>query len=98
MTENEKLPEDFDYGERKDDGQFENYPTIDEGVFKQEPRSVYVHVDGCKQSTKMVGDLPESVARDPEWYGRTFCVACGKHVPVEEVEWKDGEDWVVNEV
>ena len=85
----------FDYGEKRPDGQYENYPTIDEGEFKQAPRKTYIHVDGCGSTTTMSGDLPESVARDPEWYTKTFCVGCGEHVPVGEVEWKDGEDWVV---
>lgn len=86
----------FDYGEKREDGQYENYPTIDEGEFEQEPRATYVHVDGCGQSTTMTGDLPESVARDPTYYTKTFCTGCGEHVLVEEVEWEDGEDWVVD--
>jgi len=88
-------PEDFDYGERCEDGQYQNYPTVDEGEFVQEPRETYIHED-CGTATTMTGDLPESVARDPTYYGKTFCAGCGKHVPVEEVEWKDGEDWVVD--
>jgi hypothetical protein len=89
-------PEDFDYGEKRPDGQYENYPTIDEGEFEQEPRDTYIHVDGCGSRTTMTGDLPESVARDPTYYTKTFCTGCGTHVPVGEVEWEDGEDWVVN--
>lgn len=88
-------PADFDYGEKKADGQYENYPTIDEGEFEQEPRDTYVHIDGCGATTKMADDLAESVARDPTYYTKTFCVGCGEHVPVEEVEWKDdGQPWV----
>lgn len=90
-------PDDFDYGEKREDGQYENYPTIEEGEFQQEPRSTYIHVDGCGESTTMTGKLPESVARDPSGYGKTFCTGCGKHVPVEEVEWRDGEDWVAED-
>ncbi|QAS68849.1 hypothetical protein HFTV1-gp16 [Haloferax tailed virus 1] len=87
---------DFDYGEKKDDGQYENYPTIDEGEFEQKPRTSYVHVDGCGERTRMTGKLPESIARDPKWYTDTYCAGCKDHVPVEEVKWIDGEDWVVN--
>lgn len=90
-------PEDFDYGERKEDGQFENYPTTDEGDFVQSVRDTYVHEE-CGTSTTMLGDLPESIARNPTYYGKTFCTTCGKHVPVEEVHWEeDGEDWVIND-
>lgn len=93
----EDPPGDFDYGERREDGQFENYPTVEEGEFEQEPRDTYVHVDGCGSRTKMKGDLPESVARDPHFYTKTFCHGCGEHVPVEEVEWTDGENWVASD-
>lgn len=85
---------DFDYGEQQDDGQYENYPTIDEGEFEQKPRDTYTHKK-CGTQTKMTGDLPESVARDPHYYTKTFCHGCGEHVSVSEVEWEDGEDWVV---
>lgn len=88
--------DDFDYGEKRDDGQYENYPTIEDGEFQQQPRDTYVHVDGCGQSTTMTGDLPESVARDPQYYTETFCAGCGTHVPVGEVEWEDGSEWVVD--
>jgi len=88
-------PEDFDYGKQREDGQYENYPTIDDGEFEQKPRDTYIHVDGCGAKTTMTGDLPESVARDPKYYSKTFCHGCGEHVPVSEVEWKDGSDWVV---
>lgn len=89
-------PGDFDYGEQREDGQYENYPTVDEGEFEQEPRDSYVHGE-CGTVTTMRGDLPESVARDPEYYTKTYCAGCQEHVPVEEVHWEeDGEDWVVN--
>lgn len=89
-------PEDFDYGARLDDGQYENYPTVDGGEFEQEPRSTYIHtVEDCGTRTSMSTDLAESVARDPTYYSKAFCTGCNKHVPVGEVEWTDGEDWVV---
>lgn len=97
MTDQDPPPSDFDYGEKRADGQYENYPTVDEGEFEQEPRDTYVHADGCGQRTTMTGDLPESVARDPAFYTKTFCAGCGEHVPVGEVEWADGSDWVADE-
>lgn len=90
-------PDDFDYGERQDDGQYENYPTVDEGEFVQEVRYTYVHdvnAGGCGEITTMSDELAESVARDPTYYGRTFCCGCNDHVPVDEVVWMtDGKDW-----
>lgn len=86
-------PEDFDYGERKEDGQFENHPTTDEGPFVQPVREKYVHEE-CGAVTEMQRDLAESVARDPDQYGKTFCANCGEYVPVGDVHWKGGgEPW-----
>lgn len=89
-------PGDFDYGEQREDGQYENYPTIEDGDFEQEPRETYIHQE-CGTRTTMTGDLPESVARDPTYYTKTYCAGCQTHVPVEEVKWADGEDWVVDD-
>jgi hypothetical protein len=87
-------PDGFDYGEEKEDGQYENYPTIDSGEFEQPVRDTYIHGE-CGTATTMRGDLPESVARDPEYYTKTFCAGCNKHVPVSEVRWEsDGKGWV----
>lgn len=98
MSEDNPPPSDFDYGERQPDGQFENYPTIDEGEFQQPVRSAYVHEE-CGTTTVMKGDLPGSVARDPRSYVKTFCAGCNEHVPVSEVHWKkDGKPWVMDDV
>lgn len=96
MTDDDPPPEDFDYGERQDDGQYENYPVTDGEQFVQEIRRTYVHTE-CNVTTKMSRELAESVARDPSYYTKTFCVGCNEHVPVEEIEWEDGESWRVNE-
>lgn len=81
-------PADFDYGERRSDGQFENHPTTDEGEFVQPVRKRYRHVDGCDGITKMGYKLAESFARDPTQYGKTFCVGCGDYHPLREFVWK----------
>lgn len=91
------MSDNFDYGEKRDDGQYENYPTIDEGDFEQPVRDTYLHKE-CGKTTTMTGDLPESVARNPSYYSKTFCTHCGKHVPVNEVLWEeDGSNWVNND-
>ena len=81
-------PEDFDYGERRDDGQYENHPTTDEGAFAQPVRDTYVHTDGCGSNTTMGTGLAESFARDPHQYGKTFCASCGDYYPLSEFTWK----------
>lgn len=47
---------------------------------------------GCGTSTHMGLALCETYARDPKFYGATYCVGCSKHLPVEEFVWdEDGE-------
>lgn len=46
---------------------------------------------GCGTVTTMGLALAETYARNPEFYGATYCVQCRKHLPVEEFIWdKDG--------
>ncbi len=49
-------------------------------------------VGGCGSVTTMGRALSETYARDPSFYGATFCVTCNKHLPVAEFIWtSDGE-------
>lgn len=51
---------------------------------------------GCGTVTTMQGKvLSESYARDPSFYGATFCIACGDYFPVGE---RNGEFvWLEND-
>ncbi len=42
---------------------------------------------GCGIVTTMGQVLAETYARDPKFYGATYCVGCQKHLPVEEFTW-----------
>jgi hypothetical protein len=54
-------------------------------------RTVYKHTV-CGGVTTMNKDLSETYARDPSFYGSTYCVHCQKHRPVGEFVWDvDGE-------
>jgi hypothetical protein len=54
-------------------------------------RNKYVHRT-CGVETRMGEALSETYARDPEFYGATFCVGCNRHLPVGEFVWSsDGE-------
>jgi hypothetical protein len=47
---------------------------------------------GCRVSTKMARELSETYAREPRFYGATYCVGCSMHLPVVEFTWNaDGE-------
>lgn len=48
---------------------------------------------GCRVKTTMGQALSETYARNPRFYGATFCVGCGTHLPVGEdgeFVWEDG--------
>jgi hypothetical protein len=49
-------------------------------------RRAYVH-NTCGVLTTMSPPLAETYARDPKFYGATYCVGCHKHLPVDEFVW-----------
>lgn len=47
---------------------------------------------GCGQVTVLGSALAETYARDPKFYGATFCFHCRKHLPVDQFAWvKDSQ-------
>lgn len=44
--------------------------------------------EGCYGVTTMSTELAETYAREPKFYGATFCAVCRKHLPVEEFIWQ----------
>jgi hypothetical protein len=54
-------------------------------------RDTYKHAK-CGSVTTMGRKLSETYARDPGFYGATFCCACNAHYPVAEFVWTaDGQ-------
>ena len=54
-------------------------------------RDAYKHA-ACGTVTTMGRALSETYARDPSFYGATFCVRCNAHFPVAQFTWTaDGE-------
>lgn len=51
---------------------------------------------GCNIVTKMDRTISETYARDPKFYGSTYCIYCKMHRPVEEFVW-EGTDIRVGE-
>ena len=50
-------------------------------------RRSYIHdrsLGGCGAVTTMGPAIAETYARQPDFYGATFCVSCSKHRPVGE--------------
>jgi hypothetical protein len=60
--------------------------------FVKPVRRSYVH-EKCGTATTMGQTLAETYARDPKFYGATYCVHCSMHRPVGEhgeFVWEDG--------
>ncbi len=58
--------------------------------FVRPVRRSYIHKK-CRSVTTMGQALAETYARDPRFYGATYCCACSMHLPVNEFVW-DGTD------
>lgn len=100
MTETvltDAVPEGRDHRELKENGQQLAYVVLSDEErakgFVRPYRDSYVHTK-CGVLTKMGRSIAETYARDPSFYGGTFCVGCGKHLPLDEFLW-DGTDQVV---
>jgi hypothetical protein len=85
-TTNKQFPKDCD-GPVPDpevgtDGQNAAYWVLSESErakgFVRPVRDTYFH-QKCLTSTRMGRALAETYARDPHFYGSTFCVHCGGH-------------------
>lgn len=60
--------------------------------FVRPVRRTYVH-EKCGVATTMSQSIAETYARDPHFYGGTYCVGCRMHLPVGEhgeFVWDDG--------
>ena len=58
--------------------------------FVRPNRTSYRH-EACATVTSMGAPIAETYARDPTFYGATYCVSCRRHRPVGEFRWLDGE-------
>lgn len=79
------------------DGQQKDYLVLsDEELakgFVRPVRRTYIH-QRCGSVTTMGTRLAETYARDPAFYGSTFCVHCGDHYLVGmngEFVWENGD-------
>lgn len=98
-TTDGKFPQSFDAGAPAPidpaTGQHGQYWVLSESErargFVRPVRRSYIHAT-CGVETRMGLALCETYARDPKFYGATFCVGCRMHLPVAEFRWvEDGE-------
>ena len=77
-------------------GQNEKYLILSEEErakgFTRPLRRSYIHKT-CGTETTMGLALCETYARNPKFYGATFCVGCRTHLPISEFNWtEDGAE------
>lgn len=80
---------------QKEEGQNTCYLILSEEErakgFIRPVRDSYTH-DKCGALTRMPLAIAETYARDPKFYGATFCTGCNTHLPVGEFTWDDGSN------
>jgi hypothetical protein len=78
-------------------GQHSSYWVLSEDErakgFVRPVRRSYVHTK-CGSVTTMSTALAETYARNPTFYGATFCCACKTHSPVSEFVWDKSSEVV----
>ncbi len=62
--------------------------------FVRPVRTKYLHRT-CGGLTRMGSAIAETYARDPTFYGSTFCAVCKTHHPLEEFVWDGTQDIAV---
>ena len=84
-------------GPEKPGSQAEVYLVLSEEErkkgFVRPVRQSYIHKT-CGGLTHMGLALSETYARNPKFYGATYCCTCSAHFPVSEFVW-DGTDAIV---
>jgi hypothetical protein len=91
-TTNKKPVSEVRAGQTNETGQHDGYIVLCEEErskgFVRPVRTSYRH-NACGSVTTMGRVLAETYARDPAFYGATFCVACNRHLPVAEFVWTE---------
>lgn len=81
--------------EKLPDGQYEDHWVLPEEErkkgFIRPVRHSYIH-DYCKGVTRMGTKIAETYAREPTYYGSTFCSHCGGYFAVSNFIWDDGSN------
>lgn len=87
-------PNDPKHRELKPSGQQKDYIILSAEErargFVRPVRRTYVHII-CGAATTMSQAIAETYARDPTFYGGTYCIACGQHFPLVKYEKVEGE-------
>jgi hypothetical protein len=88
------VPADRSHTELKPNGQQKDYVVLspeERAKGRVKPlRNAYLHSCGCLTTMSMA--IAETYARNPSFYGGTFCCGCRRHFPLNQFTWEpDGE-------
>lgn len=79
-----------DHRDLKENGQQKGYVVLSEEErskgYVRPVRRTYLHKT-CNTVTSMGQSIAETYARDPKFYGATFCCECKTHFPLIEFVW-----------
>ena len=67
---------------------FEVYPDEESPLTGRFWTQAQLDSKACGSVTSMGDALAETYARDPHFYGSTYCVLCSRHLPVGEFVWE----------
>lgn len=70
----------------KETGKFIGGRYLTQNELDQYDKNKYT--GGCGTATKMHISIAETYARNPKFYGATFCCGCGTHINVNEFVWE----------
>ena len=89
-------PHDPRLRQLRPDGQQETYLVLSDAErargFVRPVRQSYRHL-ACGSVTTMGLAIAETYARRPDFYGGTFCVACGEHFPLRHADGSPAFVW-----
>lgn len=96
-----EYPKDSYYSKENGYGGYLKYPEGGHAIGKymkiEEVEAIVArktHFGGCGTLTRMNQSISETYARNPSFYGATFCVGCNKHLPVDEFVWDNTDETV----
>lgn len=69
---------------------YEAYPESESPKSGRYWTQAQLAAQACGGETTMGLEIAETYAHNPQFYGSTYCVHCGKHRPVAEFVWDDG--------
>lgn len=69
---------------------FEEYPESESPATGRFWTQEELDNNGCGTATTMNPLIAETYAREPRFYGFTYCCRCGSHIAVKEFQWDDG--------